>query len=96
MNHYCILLFLSLSSSQIELEEIESAAEDYYETRSFLALLDKLTDIPVPLYLGSEYRVPGFQPYLQFVQDSVFLKFDSRGYKDPQEKVKGGRGGGRE
>jgi nuclear pore complex protein Nup205 len=74
-------------SIQIELEEIETAAEEYSETRAFLALLDSLIDsCPLPLSLGINHRIPGFQPYLDFVQDVVLLKFDSRGYKDPQEK----------
>lgn len=72
---------------QIELEEIETQIEEYSETRAFLDLLDNLTDVPVPASLGAGHRVPGFQPYLEFVRDAVFLKFDSRGYKDPQEKV---------
>ena len=78
-------LFCSLA--QIELEEIETQIEEYSETRAFLDLLDNLTDVPVPVSLGAGHRVPGFQPYLEFVRDAVFLKFDSRGYKDPQEKV---------
>ena len=69
------------------MEEFESAAEEYSETRAFLSLLDSLTDIPVSGYLGADHRIPGFQPYLEFIRDVVFLKFDSRGYKDPQEKV---------
>ncbi len=74
-------------SIQIELEEIESKEEDYPQTRAFLSLLDSLTDVIVPTSLGIGHRVPGFQPYLEFVRDSVLLKFDTRAYKDPQEKV---------
>ena len=72
---------------QIELEEIEAQVEEYSETRGFLGLLNNLTDVPIPVSLGAGHRVPGFQPYLEFVRDSVFLKFDSRGYKNSQEKV---------
>ena len=42
---------------------------------------------PVPVALGIESRVPGFEPYLQFVMDVVFLRFGSRAYKDPTERV---------
>ena len=31
--------------------------------------------------------MPGFEPYLAFVRDDVFLKFNSRAYQDPNEKV---------
>jgi len=46
-----------------------------------------LTEIPLPATLGAGYRVPGFEPYLAFVRDDVFLKFNSRAYQDPNEKV---------
>ena len=49
----------------------------------FLDLLNSLTDFPVPAGL----RAPGFDPYLNFIRDDVFLKFDSRAYKDPADKV---------
>ncbi|XP_071502201.1 nuclear pore complex protein Nup205-like [Diadema antillarum] len=70
----------------LELEEIESNNEEYPLTRGFLTLLDALTDIPVPIMLGVGYRPPGFDPYLAFLRDSVFLKFQSRAYRDPAEK----------
>ncbi|XP_072164969.1 nuclear pore complex protein Nup205-like [Diadema setosum] len=70
----------------LELEEIESNNEEYPLTRGFLTLLDTLTDIPVPIMLGVGYRPPGFDPYLAFLRDSVFLKFQSRAYRDPAEK----------
>ena len=56
-------------------------------TRAFLELLTSLTDTPIPVALGAGHRVPGFDPYLQFIMDVVFLKFTSRAYKDPAEKV---------
>ena len=31
--------------------------------------------------------MPGFEPYLVFLRDTVFLKFDSRAYKQLEEKV---------
>lgn len=69
------------------MNEIEARSETYTETRAFLKLLNNLTDIPLPTTLGSGYRVPGFEPYLAFLRDDVFLKFNSRGYQDPDEKV---------
>ena len=75
-------------SIQIELEEIEAKEEDYPQTRAFLSLVDALTDVAVPSSLGMGHRVPGFNPYLEFIRDSVLLKFDTRAYKDPQEKVR--------
>ena len=73
--------------SQVELEEIESQAEEYPLTRSFLSLLVPLTNVPLPLALGAGHRVPGLEPYLEFVRDKVFLKFDTRAYHNPDEKV---------
>ncbi|KAL5475599.1 hypothetical protein EMCRGX_G025430 [Ephydatia muelleri] len=73
-------------SIQVELEEIESKAEEYPLTRAFLTLIEKLVSVPIPGNLGTGHRVPGFQPYLEFLRDSVFLKFDTRAYSDPNEK----------
>ena len=69
-----------------ELEEVEARAEEFPLTRSFLGLLDRLTDSEIPGGLGAGSRAPGFQPYLALVQDSVFLKFPARTYRDPGEK----------
>lgn len=71
----------------MELEEIESQAEEYQLTRAFLELLIVLIKVPIPPTLGVGHRVPGFNPYLAFVRDIVFLKFDSRAYQDRNEKV---------
>jgi len=75
--------------SQVELEEIESQAEEYPLTRAFLELLLVLIKVPIPPTLGVGRRVRGFDPYLAFVRDAVFLKFDSRAYRDRNEKVGG-------
>jgi len=69
-----------------ELEEIETRYEEYPLTRSFLELLDKLTDVEIPGNLGAGSRAPGLLPYINYVQDSVLLKFSSRTYKDPAER----------
>ena len=72
---------------EVELEEVEARLEEFPLTRGFLKLISRLTDVPVPANLGAGYRMPGFQPYLDFLKDSVFLKFSTRAYKNPAEKV---------
>ena len=66
---------------------MESQAEEYPLTCAFLTLLDTLTEVPIPPTLGAGHRTPGFHPYLEFVKDIVFLRFDSRAYRHPAEKV---------
>lgn len=56
-------------------------------TLAFLELMSSLTNISIPAGLGAGYRAPGFQPYLDFLLESVFLKFSTRAYKHPAEKV---------
>ncbi|XP_076242862.1 nuclear pore complex protein Nup205 [Calliopsis andreniformis] len=71
---------------QTELEEIESKKDEYPLTRAMLELLDVLTDFPIPRLLGMGQRDPGFDPYLHFITNAVFLKFHTRSYKNPAEK----------
>ncbi|XP_046735126.1 nuclear pore complex protein Nup205 [Diprion similis] len=71
---------------QTELEEIESRNEEFPLTRAMLELLDVLTDFPIPRLLGVGLRNPGFDPYLHFIINSVFLRFNTRSYKNPGEK----------
>ncbi|XP_063977715.1 nuclear pore complex protein Nup205 [Diachasmimorpha longicaudata] len=71
---------------QTELEEIESRNEEYPLTRAMLELLDALTDYPIPRLLGASQRNPGFDPYLHFIINTVFLRFNTRSYKNPAEK----------
>ena len=71
----------------MELDEIESRNEEFPLTIAFLELVNSLTNIPVPTMLGAGYRAPGFDPYLEFLRDTVFLKYRSRAYKNPEEKV---------
>jgi hypothetical protein len=74
---------------QVELDEVESRNEEYPITCAFLHFLTMLTDTPIPAALGAGSRAPGFDPYLHYVRDDVFLKFGARAYKDPKEKVCG-------
>lgn len=71
---------------QTELEEIESRVEEYPLTRAFLKLLDSLTNFGIPRTLGAGPRQPGFDPYLSFIMNSVFLKFHTRSYRNNAEK----------
>lgn len=73
--------------SQVELNEIESSCEEYPLTRSFCHLISTLVENSLPINLGAGLRVPGFQPYLDFLRDSVFLPFPTRAYRRPAEKV---------
>lgn len=74
-----------------ELENVESRLETYPMLRGFLSLIDNLCQSSgqPPETLGAGYRVPGFQPYLDFVINDVMLKFSSRAYKNGSEKVSG-------
>ncbi|KAK9760360.1 hypothetical protein K7432_015693 [Basidiobolus ranarum] len=85
-----------------ELEEIESAKETYPETQAFLHLLNTLIYTPgknsayrsgfgiisptIPDNLGSGYRAPGINPYINFVLDHILLKAHNRSYIHPEEK----------
>jgi len=70
----------------VELDEVESRNETFPLTRAFISLIDTLTEASIPAGLGAGYRVPGFDPYLEFLRDNVFLNFNMRAYKDPGEK----------
>ncbi|KAK7605078.1 hypothetical protein V9T40_006936 [Parthenolecanium corni] len=71
---------------QAELEEVESKNEEFPLTRAMLTLIDVLVDNPMPRLLGAGSRTPGFDPYLNYILRSVFLRFNSRSYKNPSEK----------
>ncbi|XP_074042758.1 nuclear pore complex protein Nup205 [Leptinotarsa decemlineata] len=71
---------------QSELEEIESRMEEYPLTRAVLKLLDELTNFGIPRTLGAGPRKPGFEPYLSFIIHSVFLKHQTRSYRNVYEK----------
>ncbi len=57
-------------------------------TLGFLELMRVMADSPVPGGLGAGYRAPGFDPYLHFLRDSIFLKFNTRAYKNQAERVR--------
>ncbi|XP_053282172.1 nuclear pore complex protein Nup205 isoform X2 [Pleuronectes platessa] len=71
---------------EVELNEIESSCEEYPLTQAFCHLISTLVESSLPVNLGAGLRVPGFQPYLNFLRDSVFLPFPTRAYRRPAEK----------
>ena len=82
-------IFFFFFFSKVELSEIESSCEEYPLTRAFCDLISTMVECSLPVNLGAGLRVPGFQPYLDFLRDSVFLPFPTRAYRRPAEKVKG-------
>uniref|UniRef100_A0A8C5QUY0 Nucleoporin 205 n=1 Tax=Leptobrachium leishanense TaxID=445787 RepID=A0A8C5QUY0_9ANUR len=74
------------SGIEVELNEIESRAEEYPLTRAFCHLIGTLVESYFPSNLGAGLRQPGFEPYLQFLLGSVFLRFRTRAYRRPAEK----------
>ncbi|XP_076125635.1 nuclear pore complex protein Nup205 [Alosa pseudoharengus] len=71
---------------EVELNEIESGCEEYPMTRAFCQLISSLVECALPVNLGAGVRAPGFQPYLSFLRDAVFLRFPTRAYRRPAEK----------
>lgn len=82
-----IFLFNCDFFGKVELNEIESRAEEYPLTRAFCHLIGTLVESSFPSNLGAGLRPPGFEPYLDFLRDSVFLRFNTRAYRRPAEKV---------
>uniref|UniRef100_A0A2C9L850 Nuclear pore complex protein Nup205 n=1 Tax=Biomphalaria glabrata TaxID=6526 RepID=A0A2C9L850_BIOGL len=73
---------------KVELEEVESRHEEFPLSRGFLELMTSLTQFPVPMGLGAGTRSPGFDPYLDFILNSLLLKYNARAYKMAEEKWK--------
>ncbi|KAF3819379.1 hypothetical protein GH733_013529 [Mirounga leonina] len=71
---------------EVELNEIECRCEEYPLTRAFCQLISTLVESSFPSNLGAGLRPPGFDPYLQFLRDSVFLRFRTRAYRRAAEK----------
>ncbi|KAJ6656378.1 hypothetical protein lerEdw1_003881 [Lerista edwardsae] len=71
---------------EVELNEIESRLEEYPLTRAFCHLISTLVESSFPSNLGAGLRPPGLDPYLQFLRDSVFLRFQTRAYRRAAEK----------
>ncbi|XP_053884992.1 nuclear pore complex protein Nup205 [Malaclemys terrapin pileata] len=71
---------------EVELNEVESRCEEYPLTRAFCRLISTLVESSFPSNLGAGLRPPGFDPYLQFLRDTVFLRFRTRAYRIAAEK----------
>nr|XP_006125927.1 nuclear pore complex protein Nup205 [Pelodiscus sinensis] len=71
---------------EVELNEVESRCEEYPLTRAFCRLISTLVESSFPSNLGAGLRPPGFDPYLQFLRDMVFLRFRTRAYRRAAEK----------
>lgn len=71
---------------ETELEEVEARNEEFPLTRALLELFDVLSTSGIPRTLGAGPRKPGFDPYLTFIINSIFLRFPSRSYKYLEEK----------
>ncbi|CAG9760402.1 unnamed protein product [Ceutorhynchus assimilis] len=71
---------------ETELDEVESKMGEYPLTKAILELLNTLISYGIPKILGAGTRKPGFDPYLSFILNSVFLKYNYRGYKTGLEK----------
>jgi len=80
---------LSLQGIVYDLEEIETGEKTFPLTLAFCELLlELLYATPIPSMLGSGYRTPGIQPYLDFLEKHVFLKMDDRSYTSSVQRWK--------
>lgn len=87
LQNLCFFSCFFCSVGKVELNEIESRCEEYPLTRAFCRLISTLVESSFPSNLGAGLRPPGFDPYLQFLRDSVFLRFRTRAYRRAAEKV---------
>ncbi|XP_001354955.4 nuclear pore complex protein Nup205 [Drosophila pseudoobscura] len=68
-----------------EIEQNESRQESYNLSRGVLQLLHTLMTTHMPRCLGAGPRHPGYDPYFNFLMESIILKVYNRSYKDPSE-----------
>ncbi|XP_030381528.1 nuclear pore complex protein Nup205 [Scaptodrosophila lebanonensis] len=73
-----------------EIDQNEARLETFTLTRGILELLYTLMTTYMPSSLGVGPRLPGYDAYVNFVLNSIVLKFYFRAYKDPSEKWKVG------
>uniref|UniRef100_A0A1A9Z711 Nuclear pore complex protein Nup205 n=1 Tax=Glossina pallidipes TaxID=7398 RepID=A0A1A9Z711_GLOPL len=76
----------STSNIVLEIEQNECRLEKYPLIQGILQLLYSLIKSGIPKNLGCGSRKPGFDPYLRFIVNNIFLKFCNRNYKDSIEK----------
>ncbi|KAK4319740.1 hypothetical protein Pmani_009395 [Petrolisthes manimaculis] len=70
----------------VDIEEVECSREEFPLTRAVLKLLTTLVRAGIPPMIGAATRQPGFRPYLDMVRDRIFLRHQSRTYKDSGER----------
>ena len=79
-----------------EQNTLEAIAADFEEAKDFIGLLQRLMcpaiqdttlndQLPFPETLGSSYRMPGIEPYVDFVFDKVFTSTTAR-YEEPLQQ----------
>ena len=79
-----------------EQNTLEAIAADFEEAKDFIGLLQRLMcpaiqdttlndQLPFPETLGSSYRMPGIEPYVDFVFDKVFASTTAR-YEEPLQQ----------
>lgn len=72
-----------------ELEGAESSVQEYPEIIAFMKMLQMvIRNCPLVALAPRHSGGRGFGPYLAFILENVFLRFDSRGYMRPNEKWK--------
>ena len=71
-----------------ELDEVEARNEEFPMTLGFLELMKVLTENPVPACNGCWLQGTCFDPYLNFLRDSIFLKFNTRALQESCGKGK--------
>lgn len=76
----------------VDIEEVESSREEFPLTQAILKLLSTLVHAGIPPMLGAATRQPGFRPYLDMVRDKIFLRHDTRAYRDAGERWAVARG----
>lgn len=76
----------------VDIEEVESSREEFPLTLSLLKLFLNLVQAGVPPMLGAGTRQPGIRPYLDLVRYRIFLRHDSRTYKNAGERWAVARG----
>ena len=76
----------------VDIEELECSKEEFPLTRALLKLLSTLVRAGIPPLLGAATRQPGFRPYLNMIRDCIFLRHDSRTYRDVGERWAVARG----
>ena len=71
-----------------DIEEVESSAEEFPLSQSFINLLIQLVESGVPGQLNTSARSQSFTSYISLVIQHIFIPHDSRTYRRAEEKWK--------